>query len=653
MERLHGWTGRLLHVDLGSGEAAITQSTDYVSDFIGGRLLGARLYWDDMSCNTGALDRGNVLMLLPGPLAGTPATACSRWVMVAKSPLLYPEQYGFGNGGGFLGAAVKQAGYDALIIRSSAQAPSYIFIENDRVEIRSARGLWGLSTEEALKKIRQQHGSSARAVCIGPAGEALVRFAVARTDQGGSLSNGMGAVMGSKNLKAIVVRGSSRVDVAYPDELKNINKRARFLRKGLNESVYMTEPMIQGIEYRRAAPCYGCPAGCMRAFFKHVSGREEVRKTCASTYFYTPWDEPCHGKATGVPFLATSLCDRFGLCTGEMSNVIHWLEDCFAKGLLDEEETGLPLTKIGSLEFITALAHLIVSKKNVGEVLAQGTRRAALSRGPEAEEIAARRVTSSGYINDAYGARVFLTTGLFYATEPRNPIIQLHEVNFLLLKWALWHTTSGAMSPITTDDLRAIAQRAWGGERAVDFSSYEGKAQAACIIQNRAHAKESMVACDRFFPLLDTDQEEAHMGDPTFVPRFFHAVTGSTLGEDDYYRLGARSVNLQRAIMAREGRSGRDSDSLCAFNFREPLETSEGIFGLFNPDLELPGPGSLIISRKGKTVEPEAFERMKDEYYRLRQWDPGTGLQKASGLENLGLGFVCGDLHKRGLLKQE
>jgi aldehyde:ferredoxin oxidoreductase len=503
-----------------------------------------------------------------------------------------------------------------------------------------------------MQKLKACHGDHARTVCIGPAGENMVRFAIANTDHGGTLASGMAAVMGSKNLKAIVVKGSNKVPVAYPEKISEINKKARNLRKGLNESVFMTEPMIEGIEKVKSTPCYACPSGCARSTFRHTSGKVEVRKGCQSAYFYVPWDQMYHGNATENPFLATSLCDRFGLCTGEMGNIIQWLHDCFKKGILSEDETGLPLSKIGSLEFIETLVDMITNKRDFGELLAQGTRRASIAKGKAAEEVGLDRVTPSGYLNDGYGARIFLITALFYATEPRSPIIQLHEVNYVLLKWAFWHTTAGAMSPINTEDLRRIAARAWGSEKAVDFSNYDGKAKAAFIIQNRQHAKETMVACDWYYPILDTDQREDHMGDPTLVPQLFHAVTGRELSEDDYLRIGERSVNLQRVIMGREGRAGRQKDTLNEFNFTEPVESSEGVFGMFNPDLELPGEGDEIIVRKGKTLDRQEFERMKDEYYLLRGWDVETGLQRKQKLDELSLTFTCSEMDKLGLLKK-
>jgi aldehyde:ferredoxin oxidoreductase len=650
MEKTYGWTGQLLRIELPSGKAEKTKTMDYAQDFIGGRTLAARIYWNETPKSIGALDPENMLMIMSGPLGGTQATACSRWVMTAKSPQLYPDQYGFGNAGGFMGAAIKFAGYDGILIQGKAKTHSYILIENEKVELKDAQGLWGLTSDDTIQKLKERHGNDAHLVCIGPAGENLVRFAIAFTEQGGTISSGIGAVMGSKNIKAIVVKGSNKVPVADPEKISEINKRIRSLRKGLNESVYMTEPMLEGIEMCKPTPCYACPAGCARATYKHTSGLTEVRKTCAAAYFYTPWDQMYHGKGTDSSFLATSLCDQFGLDTGEMSNIMNWLYKCHKKGILTEGETGLPLSKIGSLEFMETLVDMTTKKRGFGELLSQGTRRASIAKGKAYEEVGLERVTPSGYVNDSYGARVFLITSLFYATEPRNPIIQLHEVNFLLLKWALWYTTGGSMSPVTTEDLRRIAKRIWGSEKAVDFSTYDGKAMAAFLIQNRQHAKETMVACDRYFPIMDTDQKEDHIGDPTFEVQLFEAVTGKKMDYEDYLRLGERSFNLQRAILGREGRGGRKDDILNEFNFTVPVETSDGVFGMFNPDLELPGPGDQMVVRKGKTVDRAEFERMKDEYYALRGWDVASGLQTKKKLEELKLGFVAGEMERLGLL---
>ena len=189
-----------------------------------------------------------------------------------------------------------------------------------------------------------------------------------------------------------------------------------------------------------------------------------------------------------------------------------------------------------------------------------------------------------------------------------------------------------------------IAARNWGSETSVDCTTYDGKAQAAFIIQNGSHAKEAMVACDRFYPFLDDDNSEDGMGDPAIVPKFFTAVTGESMTEADYYAMGERAVNLQRAIAMREGWQGRCDDVINEFHFTEPVETEEGLIGVFNPDLEFPGSGEEIVTRKGGVLDRQGFERMKDEYYELRGWNPKSGLQKKAGLEKLGLSFVAPDL---------
>jgi aldehyde:ferredoxin oxidoreductase len=135
------------------------------------------------------------------------------------------------------------------------------------------------------------------------------------------------------------------------------------------------------------------------------------------------------------------------------------------------------------------------------------------------------------------------------------------------------------------------------------------------------------------------------------VPQFFSAATGQEMTEDQYYSVGERSMNLQRAIMAREGRFGRENDIIAEFNFTEPIESEDGLVGLFNPDLEFPGKGEDVITCKGKTMDRNAFESMKDEYYELRKWDVNSGLQTEKCLEDLNLNFLSEELKKLSALK--
>jgi aldehyde:ferredoxin oxidoreductase len=333
-----------------------------------------------------------------------------------------------------------------------------------------------------------------------------------------------------------------------------------------------------------------------------------------------------------------------------MGNILRWLDKCIQHGVFTDEETGLPLSKMGSWEFIDTLIQKMVSRQGFGDILAQGTIRAARTAGKGSEKLLEGTVTKSGFNSNAYNPRYFITNAAFYATEATSTMNQLHEVCFPLMRWVMWYATDGAMSPFSTELLQRIAERFWKRANAVDFSTYEGKAEVAFIIQNREYAKENLIACDFLYPLITADGTGDHIGDPTLESRILSAATGMKIDEEDYYLTGERIFNLQRAIQGREGRVGRKDDTLDEFNFTEEFIAEEGFFELFNPECMLPGPGGTLISRKGAVVERDKFEKMMDEYYTLRGWDVTTGLQKRERLEVLGLSGIVPEIQRRGLL---
>jgi len=650
MEKLYGWTGKILRIDLTSGEKQLLSTQELAEKFVGGRGFTTKIYWDEVSPSIDPLSPESPLLIMTGPLAGTPALAGSRWFISGKSPLLYPDQYGLGSLGGSLGVELKFAGFDGLIISGRAPKPKYLYINDGRVEIKDAGGLWGLETFEALKRIHAEHGAKAQTVCIGPAGEKKIRLAIAMSDNGTCGGSGFGAVMGAKNLKAIAVNGTGRVDIAHADTLKQINQQIHTLIKGK----VLMDPSIEGIELVKRSPCHGCPGGCPRGVYKHSSGIEEVRKNCQSAYVYHGWDKKYHGgEVSETPFLATSLCNRYGLCTQEMGNILRWLDKCIQHEIFTDEKTGIPLSKMGSWEFIDTLIQKMVSRQGFGDVLAEGTIRAAHIAGKGSEKLLEGTVTRSGFNSHAYNPRYFITNAVFYATESTSTMNQLHEVCFPMMRWAMWYATDGAMSPFSTEVMQKIAKRFWKSEKAVDFSSYEGKSEVAFIIQNREYAKENLVVCDFLFPLIAADGTEDHIGDPTLESRILSAVTGMDIDEEGYYLTGERVFNLQRAIQGREGRVGRNDDTLDEFNFTEGIEVEEGFFGLFNPEFMLPGTEDKLTSRKGMVVERDKFEKMMDEYYHLRGWDVETGLQKKQKLGTLSLSEIIPELEEGNLLSPD
>ncbi len=647
MSKTYGWQGKMLRLDLSGGQVKEEPTSELADRFIGGRGLLAKIYWDEVDPKVQALDPDNLLVMMSGPLAGTPAIAGSRWIIGGKSPFQYSDQYGLANLGGNFGVKMKSAGIDGIVIKGKAKEPSYIYIEDGKVEIKDARDLWGLKTNDTLGRLKSKHGQAAKSVCIGPAGERLVRFAVVMGDKGSTGGSGFGAVMGSKNLKAVVVKGSGKTDVARPDRLKRINSQIRSLTEGKT----LVEPVIEGIEKVRYSHCPGCQVGCARGIYKHISGKEGYLKNCQSSYMYYTWDLLHHEEQTSNLFLAASLCNEYGLCTQEMKNIFWWLHGCREKGIISEEGTGIPLKEMGSMEFMDALVDKLISRDGFGDVLAEGTVRAAHAVGKESVEVLDLHVTKSGHGANAYSPRYFITNAVFYATESTSPMNQLHETVFQMMKWTMWHITEGSMSPFSTEVIRNIAKRFWKTEDAADYSTYDGKAEVASIIQNRGYAKENLVVCDLLYPLNTADGSADHVGDPTLESRMLSAVTGTDFSEDAYYQTGERVFNLERAIQGLEGRAGRKDDVINEHNFTEGIEEDEGYFGLLNPEFELPGPGGEIVSRKGAVLERDKFEKMMDEYYSIRGWDVESGFQKTEKLKELGLSDTIPRLQKRNLVR--
>jgi len=208
MKKLYGWTGKLLQVDLTARKYTDWSTLEYAERFIGGKGIAAKIYWDSIAPRREAFHPDSPLIIMTGPLAATAAPAASRWLVAGKSPALYPENFACAHLGGFFGAELKKAGYDGLIIQGRAAGRVYLSLDNEKVEIKEARHLWGLTTRKTMEAIREELGDRIRILTTGPAGENLVRFATVATDAGGSGSTGFGAVMGAKNLKAIAVRGS-------------------------------------------------------------------------------------------------------------------------------------------------------------------------------------------------------------------------------------------------------------------------------------------------------------------------------------------------------------------------------------------------------------------------------------------------------------
>lgn len=633
-----GYTDRILRVDLSSGKMTNISTMNYAERFLGGRGIAAKIYWDEVSPDVKALDPENRLIFITGPLAGVPGLAGSRWQVCGKSPAAVPEHFCHSNLGGSWGAYLRFAGYDGIIVQGKSDKPVYLFLHDGIAEIRDASSIWGRRSTEVQEVLKSELGRETRVVASGTAGDNMVVFASLLADEDSSGAAGFGAVMGSKRLKAIAVAGNQKVTVADPEKLQELNRYIRELKRGI---VKQPQEPLTSPRMRRQL-CWGCIGGCNRATYQADNGKRG-KFMCQAASVYQSWARRYYREQNDVPFRATKLCDDYGLDTKAVSPMLTWLSRCQQAGILTDKTTGLPISQLGSLEFIEALLLKISLREGFGDVLAQGTLQAASVTGNEAAEQLADFPFKGGN-RVTYDPRMYLTTGLFYMVESRLPVPLLHEVSHLVVQWLKW-VNNEKDAYVTGDAIRSIASKFWGSELAADFSTYAGKAQAARIIQDREYAKESLNLCDLFWPITDVKYSADHVGDPGLESRLVSAVTGQELAEDELYRVGERVFNLQRAILVREGHQGRQSDSLPEACYTIPLESDSR-----NAECLVPGEKGEVVSKKGALFDRSKFEEMKSEYYALRGWDVTTGLQTEAKLAELELGDISQDLKIRGLV---
>ncbi len=634
-----GYAGTILKVDLSHGNTTRLSTADYADRFLGGRGIAAKIYWDMVPPQTRAYDPENCLIYITGPVAGFNRFASCRWQICGKSPSMEPEYFSYANLGERWGNSLKYAGYDGLIVQGKADKPVYIFINNGNVEIRDASFLWGKTAFEAIEILQTELGKGASVLAIAQAAENLVSFATMLADNGASGASGLGSVMGSKLLKALVVAGDKKPVAADPERLNELANRILKLRKDTWKNWLLAMPGRAKLH-----ACNGCGIGCWRKSYEAEGGRR-FKFFCQAGAFYmkmaidyngTEWKE--------VVLLATRLCDRYGLDTTVIQPMIEWLGKCYQEGILSEEATGIPLSKIGSAEFMEVLTKKIALREGFGDWLAQGTIKAAEKVGGRAPELVGYSVLTRANETRDYDPRLVLPNALLYATEPRRPISQIHEITHALEMW-LNYERGKEDAWLTYHDFLTVARNFWGGDAAADFTTYEGKALAAKKIQDRTYAKECLILCDFMWPIIWVRFADDHTGDPTMESQILSAVTGKEIDEAGLNRIGERVFNMQRAILLRQGWGGRWGDRLLDYLHDEPLEHLNRFDNFLAP-----GKNGEMVSRRGFRIDREDFEKLKSEYYELRGWDIESGLLTEESLRELELGDVAGNLKERGLL---
>ena len=638
----NGYTGTILKVDLSSGNIGYVPTQDYSDLFLGGRGTAARIYWDEVLPNVKAFDPENMLIFMTGPATGVPGFG-SRFQVCGKSAIT--DRFSFSNLGGSWGGHLKYAGFDGVVLTGKSDRPVFLSINNGDIELRDASHLQRDGAFLCEKKLRDELGESVRVLCIGPAGENLVPFATLMAADNSAGAGGLAAVMGSKNLKAIAVKGTNKIDVADKEMLVELRKR---IKLESSDYVQITASLLKmtmstPLDILEKSVCLGCPTGCARAIYKKPNG-DEVKFMCQAALFYETRARLFYNEITDVPVKATEACNDYGLDTRAIEAMIMWLNRCYKAGILTDENTGIPVSKIGSHEFIDSLVRAIALREGFGDVLARGTHKAADELGTEARELIKDYITSNGD-NEIYGPRIYVGTALLLATEPRLPIHLLHEISVPVLLWIA--SRAGVESvPINSQTIQTLSKKLYGTELALDFSTYDGKALAVSNIQDREYVKESLILCDFAWPIYFTSSAEDGIADTGLESQIVAAVTGRDTDQAYLNKTGERIFNLQRAILTREGHTGREHDCIDDYNFEIP---TKGDFS--NPECIVPGKNGEAFSRKGMVVDRESFEKMKSEFYEIRGWDPISGLQTRAKLEELELNDVAEQLESMMLLK--
>ena len=625
---MYGWAGKILDIELSSAQTCQIDTQEYSCKYIGGRGIASRIYLERVTPQVEAFDPKNHLILMTGPLVATGVQGATRMSLVAKSPMTCTEQFCYGNLGGFFPAELKKAGWDGIVISGKAPGPKYLWIEGNHVELRDGAFLLHLGARGAGEAIKNLHGRKARFLTTGTAGRNLVRSAIIFGSHQSTSTAGFGAVMASKNLMAIVVRGRDRPEVYDHERLKKLNRITVRLSKGLDLSI-PPDITMSGysniLERISKGGCYQCGLDCIRNRYCYGQRSDlTANRRCQAMEYYLPWKYKQETEPVDTFFHAPDLANDFGLCTFELRNIINWLYTCYQKEALTEAETGLPLSRIGSREFLEKLLKNIVLREGIGDLLAEGLVRAVDKFPEETRTIVDPKVQPVGEI-DINMPRSSPVYALLDPMEPRMNRPQVHA-GFALTAW-MFNKIKPGSNPVTSAVFREIARKFWGSTEAGDFTACDGKALAAVKIQNRNYVEDSLGLCDFAFPLAYTFSRQDGMGDPDMEAKYFKAVTGIDEGEIDI--CAERIANLQRVIQLREGRKVPEDDFPAGDNFTTPLRSKKPVL--------VPGPGDEPVDMTGNVLDRDRFIMMLKEYYRLRGWDENTGLPGAETLASLGL----------------
>lgn len=599
---MFGYAGKILRVDLTSGTYKVEDlNLDLAKKYIGGRGLGSKIFFDEVDPNVEPFSPENKLIVATGPLSGTPVPTGGRYMVITKSPLT--GAIACSNSGGYFGAELKAAGYDMIILEGKAEKPVYIAIEDDKIEIKEAGHLWGKLVSETTDELKKEHGEKVRVLCIGPAGEKLSRIAAVINDYDRAAGrSGVGAVMGSKNLKAIVVRGTKAVKLYDEEKVKDVvASKIKMLREngvtGQGLPTYGTAVLVNIINehgifpvanFQRAYtenaddisgetmtrdilvrknPCYRCPIACGR-WVRLKDGKE-----VGGPEYETLWafGADCDVYDINAVAEANFWCNEYGLDTISTGTTIAAAMELYEKGYVKDEEIkddGYSL-KFGDAEAIVGWTKKIGAREGFGDRMAEGSYRLCEAYGVPELSMSVKKQELP-----AYDPRGVQGHGLEYATSNRGGC----------------HVRGYMISP-----------EILGAPQKIDRFSLEGKAEWVKVFQDLTAVIDSLGLClFTSFALGAADYAE-----------LMNVVSGTDFTAETILEAGSRIWTLERV-----------------FNLKAGIDPSEDKLPkrlLEDPIPEGPSKGHV-----------HRLSELLPKYYEVRGWDE-KGYPKEETLKKLGI----------------
>jgi aldehyde:ferredoxin oxidoreductase len=607
-KQMFGWNGKILRINLSKQKAQVQEfDADFALTWLGGRGFAAKILWDEVKAGTDAFSPENRLVFATGPLTGVSLPSSGKLVVATKSPLT--GGYGDGNVGTWACVMMRKAGYDAMVFEGKADKPVIVKVEDNRTDFLDARDYWGQGTFAVEKDLKKQYGSITGVVSIGQSGENLVKIAVVISQEGRSGGRpGIGAVMGSKNLKAVAVKGTKELLEADPTELKKLGMEGyKDVLTKPNYKFWKRQGTMSTIEWSQENSCLptrnysegvfeeaeAIGGFSMEKFKVSNRGCPQCNMTCGNVITDTD-NEPAELDYENVTLLGSNLglgdlqkvahlnriCDIYGLDTISAGNVIGFIMEASEKGLIAQKIGWGDFEKAKQL--IEDIAH---RRGNLGTMLSEGVRRTSEKIGKGSDKWA---MHAKGLEITAYDCHTTPAMALAYGTA----VSGAHHKDAFVISWEVDY-----------------------GREKYD----EAKVDKIIELQRiRAGMFESLTTCR--LPWVEVGFEL------DWYPKYLKAATGVNMSFEDIFRIADRTFNLIRAFWVREfGEQWSSSmDVVPARWFNEPLTK-----------------GPL----KGTKLDKTKYEYMQQLYYQKRGWD-NRGIPTKTTLTRLGLADVATELSK-------